>query len=274
MRRVLLLVVPLLLSTPAAHAQDAAAHEPTDAELAEARHSFDVATRAFEAGDYETAVSEFRTSLELSGAADLHFNIYLSEERQGHLSEAAEALDQYLQHGTIDAEQRTLLTGRLERLRARIASHTGAATPAAEEPQTLLASPIAPVSVAPLATEAPAETSPPPRRVATSTPIAPIVMLATAGALLVSFGIFAGLSAAENDRLTSACGRSCSSDQVASLNTYDVVADVSWISAAAIGATGLVLLFVLPPDTHEETSVAVLPWVGPQGAGLSIGGRL
>ena len=102
----------------------------------------------------------------------------------------------------------------------------------------------------------------------------PIVLLAVAGALLVNFGVFAGLSAAENDRLSSACGRGCSSTEVASLNTYDVVADVSWISAATLGLTGLVLLLVLPPDAHEEAPVAALPWVSPQGAGLSIGGRL
>lgn len=267
----LALLVLAFVAGPAA-AQDAVAHEPTDAELIEARHSFDVATRAFEAGDYETAVSEFRAALELSGAADLYFNIYLSEERQGELQEAADALDQYLQHGTIDPEQRGLLTGRLSRLRARIASRTPEPT-ASEEPQTLLASPIVP-AVAAVPDVADAQTSPPPPRVTTSTPIAPIVMLAAAGALLVNFGIFAGLSVSENDRLTSACGTTCSSDQVASLNTYDIVADVSWISAAAIGVAGLVLLLVLPPDTHEEVSVAVVPWLGPQSGGLSIGGRL
>jgi hypothetical protein len=149
---------------------------------------------------------------------------------------------------------------------------------AAEEPQVLLASPIAataPVAEATPPPESEAHTAPPPREVTTSLPIAPIVMLVTAGVLLANFGVFAGLSAAENDRLGTACGRSCTSDQVASLNTYDIVADVSWIGAAALGVTGLVLLFVLPPDTHEEdASVAVLPWLGPQGAGVTIGGRL
>lgn len=271
MYRVLLAVLvacSLLVTVAPAEAQD---HEPTEAELAEARHSFDVATQAFEAGDYETAVSEFQAALELSGAADLYFNIYLSHERAGELPEAAAALDQYLQHGEIDAEQRRLLEGRLERLRARIASHTP--PPQAEEPQTLLASPIA--QLAPSTTEtAPAETTAPAPRVTTRTPILPIALLAAGGALLVSFGVFAGLSVAENDRLTSACGTSCSSDQVASLNTYDVVADVSWISGAAVGLTGLVLLLVLPPDTHEEPAVVVTPLLGPQVAGLSLGGRL
>ncbi len=275
MLRLLVPLLVLFLATPAL-AQD---HEPTDAELAEARHSFDVATQAFETGDYETAVSEFRAALELSGAADLYFNIYLSEEREGRLQDAAAALDQYLQQGTIDPEQRTLLTGRLERLRARIAAHTPA--PAVEEQQELHASPIAtqpePV-VAPTPEAAPtpiAEATPAPAPpVSTSPPLAGIVMLSVAGALLVSFGVFAGLAAAENDRLTGACNRSCSSDQVATLNTYDIVADASWIGGAALGVVGLVLLFVLPPDTHTDTSVAFLPWMSPTGAGAAIGGRL
>jgi hypothetical protein len=256
----------LAISFLVTHAQ-AQAHEPTDAELAEARHSFDVATHAFETGDYETAVSEFRAALELSGAADLYFNIYLSEEREGNLQEAADALDQYLQHGTIEPEQRTLLTGRLERLRARIAAHTPA--PSAEEQQTLHASPIA---VTPEPTPSPEPEGPPPV-VSTSPPAVGIALLVAAGALAINFGIFAGLAFAESDRLSAACGHGCVSSQVATLNTYDIVADVSWISAAVIGATGLVLLLALPPDTHTEgPTVAFAPWMSPTGAGLTAGG--
>src|SRR5690349_185663 len=96
------LLAPLLawsIASPA-RAQDAA-HTPTDAELVEARHSFDVATSAFQAGDYETAATEFRAALALSGAADLEFNVYLSEERAGNLDAAAQALDRYLQRATV-----------------------------------------------------------------------------------------------------------------------------------------------------------------------------
>jgi hypothetical protein len=273
MLRCALWVVVLCLGIGRAEAQDAA-HEPTDAELAEARHSFDVATHAFETGDYETAVSEFRAALELSGAADLHFNIYLSEERQGHLPEAADALERYLQHGTVDDEQRSLLTGRLERLRARIAAHTPASA-GAEEPETLLASPIAaPAETASASAEEAPDPVPPPV-VSTSPSMAGIAMLVVAGVLAANFGVFAGLAVAENDRLGAACGHGCLPGQVATLNTYDIVADVSWIGAAVAGVTGLVLLFALPPDTHTETTrVAVAPWIAPTGAGLSVGGTL
>lgn len=268
-----LLLIPGLVALVASPvlAQESPPEPPSEAELAEARHSFDVATQAFDAGDYETAASEFRTSLRLSGAADLYFNIYLSEERAGNLEPAAEALDEYLQRGTMEDEQRTLLTGRLERLRARIASHAPAPT-VAEDPQALHASPIASTDSPP-----PSRETAPPRStvVVTSPPIAPIVLIALGGALLVNFGVFAGLSTAENDRLAGVCGRSCSSDQVSALNTYDIVADASWIAGATLGVLGLVLFFVLPPDSHEEPApLAIAPWLSPQGGGLTIGGRL
>ena len=139
----------------------------------------------------------------------------------------------------------------------------------------LLASPIA------VATEAPAPVGAGPgdpgaaSGVSTSPPAVGVAMLVTAGVLAASFGVFAGLAAAENDRLTTTCGHGCIADQVATLNTYDIVADVSWISAAVVGVTGLVLLFALPPDTHTESpAVAVVPWIGPSGAGVTAGGTL
>ena len=111
--------------------------------------------------------------------------------------------------------------------------------------------------------------------VSSGPPVVGIALLAVAGALAINFGIFAGLAFAESDRLGAACGHGCVSSQGATLNNYDIVADVSWISAALIGATGLVLLLTLPPETHQESAprVALAPWAGPSGAGLAAGGR-
>ena len=111
--------------------------------------------------------------------------------------------------------------------------------------------------------------------VSTSPPALAIATIVVAGALAVSFGVFAGLGFAENERLTGACGHGCLSSQVQTLNTYDIVADASWIGAAALGVAGIVMLFALPPDTHEEPPrVAVLPWAAPGGAGIAIGATL
>jgi hypothetical protein len=264
-------LVTLLFASRAA-AQDTRA--PSDAELAEARHSFDVATEAFEQGDYETAVSEFRAAYELSHAADLLFNVYLSEERQGALPEAAQALEQYLSEGTMDAEQHRLLEGRLERLRARIASHAPATT-SVEEPQQLLASPITA-----LVATVPADiTAPPPPPPETGPPAAAIGVLVAAGALALSFGVFAALSAVEDQRLATTCGRdrgrACDPSVTSTLRAYDIVADVSWIGAAVLGVVDVVLWLVLPGETQSTTTTASLrvrPFASPATGGLVLGG--
>lgn len=261
--RVALVVLLWVVSVPA-YAQEAG---PTDAELADARHSFDLASEAFDGGDYETAASEFRAAYELTHAADLLFNVYLAEERAGRLAEADAALSQYLVDGTIEPEQRALLERRVERLRARIASRAPA--PVEEErAETLLASPIAPVAARP-----PPVAAPPPI-VETSPPVAGIAVLVAAGVLAVSFGVFVALSEVEDQRLAGSCGRdsgrTCSASDVSGLQAYDIVSDVSWIGAAALAVTGVVLLLALPPERHERALASVAPWASPNGAGLVV----
>jgi hypothetical protein len=261
MRLALAVLVFALVIPMAAGAQDSG---PTDAELAEARHSFDLASSAFDDGDYETAATEFNAAYELTRAPDLLFNVYLAEERAGRLAEADAALTRYLADGTIEAEQRALLERRLERLRARIASRAPA--PVEEEHvETLLASPIAPVA---------APITPPAPVIDTSPPTAAIAVLVSAGVLAVSFGVFVALSEVEDQRLASTCGRdagrSCSSSDVASLQTFNIVSDVSWIGAAVLAATGVVLLFALPPEQHERAmSRLIVPWVSASGGGIA-----
>jgi hypothetical protein len=96
------------------------------------------------------------------------------------------------------------------------------------------------------------------------------------GVLLASFGVFAGLAAAEDGNLASRCGRdaggTCTADDVAMLQTFNLIADISWIAGAVTAATGLILLFVLPAD-GERPSAAVAPWVAPGGAGGTLAGR-
>ena len=273
------LVLALALASIASHARaqdEAGSHEPTAAELSEARHSFDLATHAFETGDYETAVSEFRAALDLSGASDLLFNIYLSEERAGNLEPAAAALDQYLQSGTIDAEQRTLLASRLERLRARIAARTPVHEVVAEEPQALLASPIAPTLVPEATPEATPTPAPP--RAPPGPPDAAIGLLVATGVFLVGFAVFGSLSLVENQRLASSCGsdhgRYCPASATNTLFFYDVAADVSWIGAAALGAVDLVLWLVLPggltSSSPSTTAFRARPTIGTTQLGVTL----
>jgi hypothetical protein len=264
MRSVLAALLVSLLAPVPAHAQQAT----TDAALAEARHSFEIGTQAFDDGDYETAATEFRAAYDLTRAPDLLFNVYLAEERAGRLVEAEAALTQYLAEGTIEAEQRTLLERRSERLQARIASRTPA--PVEEDrAETLLASPIAPVAAAPPPAAPVVDTSP---------PIAGIAILVAAGVLALSFGVFVALSEVEDQRLAGSCGRdagrTCTASDVQTLQAFDIVSDVSWIGAAALAATGTVLMLALPPERRERASAQIAPWISPIGGGLVVGGAL
>ena len=100
-------------------------------------------------------------------------------------------------------------------------------------------------------------------------------VLVGAGALLVSFAVFAGLSSAEDSALAERCAReACEAADVETLNTFNVVADVSWIGAATLGVVGLILLLALPPESASESRVALAPWASPDGAGLAVRGSL
>lgn len=263
------------VAPPPAHAQDAA-REPTEAELEEARHSFEVASAAFDQGDYETAAAEFRAAHELLGHPDLLFNVYLAEERAGRHAEAMAALEGYLAGATLAADQRAMLERRLARLRERVARmQAGAPEPTAAEADEGDAAHDAPIALAaPVARErGAAEPSP---LVETGPPTAAIVTLVAAGVLALSFGGLAIASEVEDQSLASSCGRDagrwCSAERVSTLEALNVAADASWIGAAALGALGVVLLFALPPE-RAPASARLVPWIGPAGAGLAAGAR-
>jgi hypothetical protein len=234
----------------------------------EARRHFDIGTQAFDTGDYDRAVAEFQASYELTHHPDLLFNIYSAAERAGHREPAADALERFLAEGAVEPDRRPALEQRLARLRERIAQD--AQTEPVDAPD------VAP-EPGPQREGAPTNTleaHPEPEPASPSGPHpAAIGTLIAAGVLAASFGVFAGLSEAEDGSLSSTCGRSCTDAQVSTLRAYDIVADVSWITAAAAGVTGLVLLFVLPPDGASSNDVALAPWAAPGSAGVVATGK-
>lgn len=260
------------------------AREPTAAEMAEARHSFEVGLSAFDAGEYDAAVTEFRAAYELTHHPDLWFNIYLAEERRGQLEAAAEALDAYLRDGTIEPDERGLLERRLERIRARIAARQTQTAPPPESEEDRLEQDVIRDSAEAIGSPAPAEQeqveddrAPPPPPPSGPHP-AGIGVTAAAGVLLVAFAVLAPLSEVEDASLASRCGRDvgrfCAPGETGTLEALNIAADASWIGAAVLGVTGIALLFALPPEGSGEASVALAPWAAPTGAGVAIGGRL
>lgn len=249
---VVLGLVGLLCSSSPADAQD---------RTEQARRHFEAGTQAFETGDYERAMAEFRQAHELTDHPDLLYNIYSSAERSGQLQDAASALERYLAEGRVEASDRAALEQRLTRLRQRIAARTS--EPGEPEPRPVLdRSAEAPAS-APSSSGGPHP--------------AAIGTLVGAGVLTVAFGILATISEVEDEALAQSCGsasgRTCTDAEVSTLRALNTAADVSWIGAAVTGVVGLVLLFALPAEAGPSTQTAVAPWASPDGGGVVAVGR-
>lgn len=239
--RVLLSAVIVIAASPA-RAQDPSATE-------RARLHFDLATQAFDTGNYELATTEFQRAHELTGHPDLLFNIYSSAERAGHLEVAVDALARFLAEGSMDDTQRATLEQRLLRLRERMAARARAQ----QTPRSDAAPEPAPDGVHP----------------------AGIGVLIGAGVLGAGFAVLAVLSELEDTKLAQGCGatRSCTDGDVATLSALNLAADVTWITAAAAAAVGVVLLLALPPDPAGRENVALAPWMTREAAGLVATGR-
>ncbi|MGE3636164.1 MAG: tol-pal system YbgF family protein, partial [Sandaracinaceae bacterium] len=219
-----------------------------------ARAHFEEGTRLFEVGEYGRAAAEFQAAYDLVHHPDLLFNVYSALERQGDLEGAARALEAYLHDSPAELERRDALEARLARLQARIAENELARRDEAA------------------AREEGAHAEP------TSTSgggvhPAGIGVLIAGGVLLATFGVFAGLSAMADGQLADTCMTSCSEEQVSDLRTFALIADIAWISGAVVAVTGLVLLFVLPPE-GEAASATLAPWITPDGGGAVLVGRL
>lgn len=125
-----------LLRVIAAVALLACASSPASAqEDTEAREVFELGRTAFNEGRFEDALDHFRRSYELSGKAELLFNIGVAADRLRLNQDALRAFEEYLE-ALPDAANRAEVEGRIRVLRrAIIANPTEAAraTPEASE---------------------------------------------------------------------------------------------------------------------------------------------
>ena len=240
------MVVIVLLVSGSAHAQRESARDR------EARNLFAAGQDAFGGGNYPRALEYFEQAYELSQRSGLLYNIAVTADRMRNDARALEAFRGYLA-AEPDTERRAEVEARIAFLDA------AQATP---EPEP--------------AVDPPPETPPPAQG---GVHPAGIGVLIGAGALLVSFAIFAGLSESEDQSLASSCGRDrggvCTPSQVGTLEAFNLVADVSWIAGSIAAVAGVVLLFVLPPDREQapaSASLTLSPWASPAGAGIGATG--
>ena len=92
-------VIGLLSVSAEAAAQDDAAA------TAEARRVFEGATRAYDERRYEDALAMFRRAYELTGTAELQYNLGITLERLGRVREAIAAYERYVEEA-VDATDR------------------------------------------------------------------------------------------------------------------------------------------------------------------------
>lgn len=246
--------IVLLLTCFAARAgaQDVAA-PPADApedDDAMARTHFEAGRQHYDRGRYDLALGEFEVAYEMSEQPKLLFNLYLATERLGRLQESADYLERYLPHAE---EDRPVLEERLANLRQRIADAAAAERGAVAPP-------------------------PPSTRASSGPSAAAIVSFSAGGAGLVTFALFALLSSGEDADLASTCGRDagrrCSTDDTATLSTYNTIADLG-LGVTLIGA-GLGVAFMLldGDDTPASGDVAFTPIVTPSALGASVTGAM
>jgi tetratricopeptide (TPR) repeat protein len=260
------LVMVLLLLFPASPG-DAQRRSRTERE---ARSLFEAGQEAFASGNYERALDYFERAYELTHRPGFLYNIGTTADRMRSDERALEAYRAFLQ-----AEARTERRAEVE---ARIAFIEGLQRQAAPEPEPSVPAPEP--EPEPVVVEVVAETPPlpPPPPEPSGVHPAGIVTLVGAGVLFASFGAFGALSLAEDAALASSCGRNagatCSAQAVSALETYNTLADISWIGGTVAAVVGVALLLALPPEGPARSERLVMaPWVSPAGAGATWVGR-
>lgn len=248
---------------------------------AAARAHFQSGTAYFETGDYESALREFQRAYDMSQRPALLYNIYLAQERLNQLAPAADALERYLAAVPDDPRHGTLAL-RLENIRRRIAEQqtTGAATGTGTGTGAATATGTGAATGTGTATGTGAGPSIPEEPPSSGPPLGAIIAFSAGGAGLVTFGIFGALALSEDSSLASSCGadagRTCTDDQVSTLKTYSLVADLG-LTVGVIGAAlGAVLLFTAGGDDHAEArpTARITPWLGSTVAGIAASGEL
>ncbi len=83
-----------LVSTKGVHAQGT---QSRDERIAEAKGAFDLGTRAYADGEFETALASFRRAYELTSSPDLLYNIATVSDRMRRDADALQAYEGYLE---------------------------------------------------------------------------------------------------------------------------------------------------------------------------------
>ncbi|MFK7988421.1 MAG: hypothetical protein AB8I08_20535 [Sandaracinaceae bacterium] len=266
------------------------AQELTEEQRQIAAGHFERGSTAYERGNYAEAQAAFQAAYDITSHPDLLYNLYSAAERGGELEVAVQALEGYLRHGSPTVARREALEIRSERLQVRITERRIEAAEEAARQERERAAQAAQLDEAEQAREAAqaSEAEARERRTmqlasahATSDAIVMtgVVVAVAAGVGLVSFGAFAAVSEAEDGSVAASCGRDagrfCAPEDLEALRSWNLAADVSWISAASLGVTaGLLVVIAEALRPGEPVDVTVLPAVSDSAAGVVVRGAM
>lgn len=117
--RLLIIVATCATFLSAAGVAEAQGSASREARIAQAKKAFAAGTRAYEHGDFETALARFRRAYQLTGSADLLYNIATVSDRMRRDEQALKAYEGYIA-ARPDSPDRDHVRGRIEALRASI----------------------------------------------------------------------------------------------------------------------------------------------------------
>lgn len=230
-----------------------------------ARAHFRLGREFYELGRFAQAAAEFQAAFELSGRAELLYNIYLAHRDAQNLGAAETALREFLLRNP-DAPGHAQLSARLSALseenaarNARAESEAAALAAAADAERRLLEN-----------QEAMNDAN-------RSRPIWPWFLVG-GGVLLVGGGLALGaVSSSDASALRAECpvGNQCAPSVGLEARRGDIqarllVADVLWVGGALLTASGLVLAFTL--DDERSSPVTVSPAISGSGAAFEMRG--
>jgi tetratricopeptide (TPR) repeat protein len=212
-----------------------------------ARILFQAGRVHFEAGQYERALPEFEEAHALSGRDALLYNIAVTRERMGALRGALDAFDAFVAAEIeVPGLPRERLLRRVEALRERVVAGEEDEAPPPEEP-----------AAAP----------------STGPPIGPIVLFGVAGASLLGALVVGGMALGEDSTLRDTCAPACTDDDLSSIRTLRVLADVLF-GVSLASAIGALLWTLLADEDEDRDDVALAPWFAPTGGGVILRGSL
>lgn len=262
---------------------DAPAHAQVKTEKAaadqRARELFQKGDVAYAEGRYEEALAAFQEAYDLSGRAQLLFNVSNALERLARYQEAVDALEKYLASGK--AKDRDVVQKRLANLKKRVEEQKKEQEKLAKEEEEKRqkeeegrkrreaaaggggpgngAGPTGP-------------TDPQPRR-KPETPLLPWILIGGGGVVLATGAVFGVLALGARSEAKDGCtdspsGHLCTADASSALDrekTFGLVADIGILSGLVLGGVGTYLLLTNKP-ADPQVKVGVRP------GGLVVGG--